>query len=829
MKVRRESTLEHPNLAISPVRRVVASASRQARSAQLQRSLGNRIVTRLTTAGSSPSEVSRSAAQHEIVHEAARLGLISPSVRLPHVEAIQRAFGRHDVTGVQAHTGPAAVAAAAAIGARAFAVDEHIAFADAPDLGVVAHEAAHVIQQRAGVTLPGGVGQAGDPHERHADAVASRVLRGESAEPLLDQLHVSATGHERRAHATAASSAASVQRLMTVDGKRVGTYDDLCEKFPEINSLMATMGWSKEVHDEFVSRVGDFCAAPHAYALSDPSAVLWALGPSKGVVAAKPAASPSPSPSPVVPGSVSSVVLKEPPASPDPVATPASISVGPSPPIPVPPPPVPPPLIPLPPRLPAPGSARVPAKSAAAHEKPASAPGPAAAPPRATQGALDWSPESDSRPGGVLSDPDMNVSPEYINVAREQKRLTLWGDCPWVQLGGVYASVSFTGNTSWVQLVLHLLRRKGDPQRKFAVLAGRHGDQLGQQIDPSTKRFSRRDPGDTAINPADDAQVAQNLMSDKRNQDLDILVEDVGDGQVSTVGDLQAAIAKHVGGGRAVILAWCYSLYAMKPGWVAGDPTRASQTEQADQVPINVTAHDWDWIRPAPADAISVGPTEAAVPGSSSPLHATHPASIASSPIGPDAVPAPVSAPAASPSAPGWIKAGSGSDKKFYTNGGPFGVICCTPDVAAREIKAYRLLERLGLPVLPALLQSVPDGFVGDGDAKPQYMLQRLDIGRTIKPKMCFSEVMTPVKNELRQGDPRALGDGLNAISRNLDAICAIVGELTLAVDKKTGKLFMLDFSAHGGYASAGIETIRMGMIKLQQAVDALGTVPSAS
>jgi hypothetical protein len=43
-----------------------------------------------------------------------------------------------------------------------------------------------VIQQRGGVQLKGGVGQAGDAHEQHADAVADKVTRGESAEALLD-------------------------------------------------------------------------------------------------------------------------------------------------------------------------------------------------------------------------------------------------------------------------------------------------------------------------------------------------------------------------------------------------------------------------------------------------------------------------------------------------------------------------------------------------------------------------------------------------------------------------------------------------------------------
>ena len=36
--------------------------------------------------------------------------------------------------------------------------------------------------------LKNGLGEVGDAHERHADAVADRVVRGESAEGLLDPL-----------------------------------------------------------------------------------------------------------------------------------------------------------------------------------------------------------------------------------------------------------------------------------------------------------------------------------------------------------------------------------------------------------------------------------------------------------------------------------------------------------------------------------------------------------------------------------------------------------------------------------------------------------------
>jgi hypothetical protein len=105
---------------------------------------------------------------------------------MPFAAQIQRSFGRHDLSGLRAHTGSAAQEAAGEIGAEAYATGSDVAFAGTPDLHTAAHEAAHVVQQRSGVSLSGGVGAEGDVYERHADAVADRVVRGESAESLLD-------------------------------------------------------------------------------------------------------------------------------------------------------------------------------------------------------------------------------------------------------------------------------------------------------------------------------------------------------------------------------------------------------------------------------------------------------------------------------------------------------------------------------------------------------------------------------------------------------------------------------------------------------------------
>lgn len=122
----------------------------------------------------------------EVQATAAR-GVATAAEELPHRPTIQMLFGHHDVSGIQAQVGGPAAQAARGIGATAYATGNRVAFASAPDLQTAAHEAAHVVQQRGGVQLVGGVGRHGDVYEQHADAVADAVVGGRSAEGLLDQ------------------------------------------------------------------------------------------------------------------------------------------------------------------------------------------------------------------------------------------------------------------------------------------------------------------------------------------------------------------------------------------------------------------------------------------------------------------------------------------------------------------------------------------------------------------------------------------------------------------------------------------------------------------
>jgi len=152
------------------------------------------------------------------VHEAAARGTATSSTALPHADTIQRAFGRHDISGVQAHTGGEAAASTRDMGAEAYASGNHVVLGErGGDLHTVAHEAAHIVQQRGGVQLKGGVGAEGDQYERHADAVADQVVQGKSAEGLLDPYAGSGS-------ASSAPAGGATQRKVTVGGKKEDRY-----------------------------------------------------------------------------------------------------------------------------------------------------------------------------------------------------------------------------------------------------------------------------------------------------------------------------------------------------------------------------------------------------------------------------------------------------------------------------------------------------------------------------------------------------------------------------------------------------------------------------
>lgn len=124
------------------------------------------------------------------VPKAIAQGLSTSTSNLPHAPAIQKSFGRHDISGIQFHGGSKAAQSAAEIGASAYTTGNHVVSGYGISKHTAAHEAAHYIQQKRGIHLQGGVGQVGDKYEQHADAVADAVIQGKSAESLLNQYSI---------------------------------------------------------------------------------------------------------------------------------------------------------------------------------------------------------------------------------------------------------------------------------------------------------------------------------------------------------------------------------------------------------------------------------------------------------------------------------------------------------------------------------------------------------------------------------------------------------------------------------------------------------------
>lgn len=149
------------------------------------------------------NEAREESQQPSETNEIAERGVASARSELPFRDQIQSAFGPHDVSGIRAQVGGPAAEASRSLGARAYATGNRVGFAEAPDLHTAAHEAAHVVQQTSGISLKNIDGGASDAHERHADAVADAVVRGESAAPLLAGIAGSGI---------ATASAGSVQR-----------------------------------------------------------------------------------------------------------------------------------------------------------------------------------------------------------------------------------------------------------------------------------------------------------------------------------------------------------------------------------------------------------------------------------------------------------------------------------------------------------------------------------------------------------------------------------------------------------------------------------------
>jgi len=121
--------------------------------------------------------------QAEGVQRAFGSATSGPASQVPYRAEMERSFGQ-DFSSVRAHLGGSAGPGLHALNANAAAQGDTVAFGTAsPDRALVAHELAHVVQQRrgdsGGVQNKGTLSDPGDHAEREADDVAQRVVAGE--------------------------------------------------------------------------------------------------------------------------------------------------------------------------------------------------------------------------------------------------------------------------------------------------------------------------------------------------------------------------------------------------------------------------------------------------------------------------------------------------------------------------------------------------------------------------------------------------------------------------------------------------------------------------
>ena len=119
----------------------------------------------------------------EDTKDAAAEGVSGSGSGVPGAAKMEALMGA-DFSGVKVHSDKEAKKGAKAIGAEAYTMGEDIALPGG-DQKTLAHELAHVVQQQQGRTPAGGVGKEGDALEKEADAVADKVMKGESAAELL--------------------------------------------------------------------------------------------------------------------------------------------------------------------------------------------------------------------------------------------------------------------------------------------------------------------------------------------------------------------------------------------------------------------------------------------------------------------------------------------------------------------------------------------------------------------------------------------------------------------------------------------------------------------
>ena len=152
-------------------------------------------------------------------------------------------------------------------------------------------------------------------------------------------------------------------------------------------------------------------------------------------------------------------------------------------------------------------------------------------------------------------------------LSREQERLSagqIWDalmggtagwsfdDCPWVKVGNLYLSVTFTGDTSWKSIA------EANAGKRIIVLTGRHGEQAGAAVDKDNVIVKGRTYDKEHV--GQDQDIKNKYFPDNGNIEIkDLWLYNTD----HTVDNLRVIMRSHLEKGDVVVCAWCFSLFCL--------------------------------------------------------------------------------------------------------------------------------------------------------------------------------------------------------------------------------------------------------------------------
>jgi len=140
-------------------------------------------------------------------------------------------------------------------------------------------------------------------------------------------------------------------------------------------------------------------------------------------------------------------------------------------------------------------------------------------------------------------------------------------DVPWVRLGGLYMSICITGENSWVPIAKDLSK-----DRSVAVFTGRHGEATGNPVNQFNKIVEK------LVYDINHLKEDRKIVDGLRSQGFNVQLVDLYEANSARTTDrLRELILSRLKKGDAVILAWCFSFFAMDQFDAAMAKTKAAE------------------------------------------------------------------------------------------------------------------------------------------------------------------------------------------------------------------------------------------------------------